>query len=143
MKFPCVRGNTSRGRWTACATDSSTREPYHGCLAHAGANKRTGREDARVLPSTAVSSGVGGKAYTPPGKTHMWDSASTPFALSSGKGDRKGGSCALRRVANRSIDIVGSRSKICLKRRGMICHSVERGLERHKLSAITFICDGM
>ena len=89
MEFPCMKGNTLRGRRTACAADSSMRKLYHSCLSHVGANKRTGREDTRVLPSTAVSSEVGGKPYNTPGKSHMWDSASTPFALSLGKGHRK------------------------------------------------------
>ena len=65
-----------RGRRTACTTDNSTRELYHGCLLQAGAINRTGREDTQILPNTAVSSGVGGMAYNTPenpmcGLTHL------------------------------------------------------------------------
>ena len=43
--------------------------------------------------------------------------------------------CSLWTLANRSTDSVGSRIKICLKRRGLICRSIERGLVHERLSA--------
>ena len=76
------------GRRTASATDNSTREMYHDCLGHAGSSNRTGRDVAQILPRTAASSGVGGKAYNTPEKSHVWDRASIPMALTSEKGDR-------------------------------------------------------
>ena len=141
MKFPCVRGNTSRGRRTACTADNSTRELYHGCLGHAGTSSRTRHEVARIFPCATVNSGVGEKMQNTPGKSHVWDSASTPFALSSGKGVEK--SDESQNVAKRTTDSVGSRTKICLKRQRLICRSVIRGLEHERLSAITFMRDGM
>ena len=108
------------GRRTTCATDNSMRELYHGRLGDAVASDRTGLEVAQILPRTAVL-----------------------LTLMSGKGDRKTRSCPMQQVANRSTDKVGRRSNICSKKRESICHSVKRGLERERLSAITFCRDGM
>ena len=85
MKFLCVRGNTSRGIRTACSTDNSTRELFHGCLGHTGASRRNECQDARIPPSATESSSVGGKVCNTPGKSHVSDSASTFFALLSGR----------------------------------------------------------
>ena len=88
-----MRGNTSRGRRTGCATDNSIRELYHSCLGHMGTNRITGHEDARILPRTAVSSGVEGKAYnTPPPQKIPYEIVHLPpppFALLSGREKEK------------------------------------------------------
>ena len=134
MKFPCRGGKTLRGSWTgALLTTPLGSCTYHGCLGQTGAINRTGREDARILPSIPLlAAGSGERSTTPPENT-MCRIAHLPPLRS------HRGSYALRHVTKSSTDKVGSRSKICLKRLGLICHSVDRGLERDRLSAITFM----
>ena len=139
IQFPCNRENWSRGRWTACAFDSCTKELYHGCLGHAGANNsRHGEPQILLLTVGLVETHTSCLAtprseikHLPPPHWCWEEGTETGWAV-------YGGSSRTNQLTDHREQIMN-----LTEEKRSSCHSVETGLKCESLSARTFKCDVM